>query len=53
MPEIGVSLPLAELYEGLVFEAEQGAPEGEGRAGGERAVKREGGGSEEGAGARA
>ena len=23
LPEIGVSLPLAELYEGLVFEAEQ------------------------------
>ena len=32
LPEIGVELPLAELYEGIVFEAEQdadSAPEGE------------------------
>ena len=32
LPEIGVELPLAELYEGIVFEAEQDAdpaPEGE------------------------
>jgi Uma2 family endonuclease len=32
MPEIGVELPLAELYEGIVFETEQdadSAPEGE------------------------
>ena len=31
LPEIGVELPLAELYEGIVFEAEQdgdSAPEG-------------------------
>jgi hypothetical protein len=25
LPEIGVSLPLAELYEGIVFETEQDA----------------------------
>jgi hypothetical protein len=25
LPEIGVELPLAELYEGIVFEAEQDA----------------------------
>ena len=29
LPEIGVELPLAELYEGIVFEAEQDASEGE------------------------
>ena len=32
LPEIGVALPLAELYEGIAFEAEQEgdqAPEGE------------------------
>ncbi len=32
LPEIGVELPLAELYEGIVFEAEQDddpAPEGD------------------------
>jgi Uma2 family endonuclease len=33
LPEIGVTLPLAELYEGLVFEAEQ---EGDEAPGGER-----------------
>jgi len=27
LPEIGVSLPLAELYEGIVFEVEQDGDE--------------------------
>ena len=32
LPEIGVSLPLAELYEGLVFEAEEAEQQEGGRA---------------------